>query len=345
MAKPETAGSALDPLAEQAAHWIVRLTDDDKAEREHARREFEAWKRADPRHAAEAAAMETLISRMQSLRTPAAGNSRPARAALDAVQARNDRRRRTKRLTVSLLLVLVLCTPLALILHLAPPIYLLADLRTSTGQWETHTLPDGTHITLDSASAVNFHYDSHRRAIELVQGNVLVSVAKDTSRPFVVTTVHGCVRALGTRFVVERDQDVTVLSMIESRTSVQTAAQCESHAYASVQIQAGQRVRITEHTISVPENIVPAQVEDAWNHHQLIAIDRPLTEILDELARHRRGFIYYDRSQIESIRVSAVLPLDAPDQAIKLLQASFPVLRVRTLTDYLVLIDAPAPGS
>ncbi|CAM4276282.1 Transmembrane sensor [Bordetella tumbae] len=344
MAKPETSDPALGPLAEQAAHWIVRLTSDDTAERERARHEFEAWKRADPRHAAEAAVMETLIGLMQSLRAPTAGNGRPARAALDAVQARNDRRRRTKRLTVSLLLLLVLCVPLALMLYIASPTYLLADLRTSTGQWKTHTMPDGTHITLDSASAVNFHYDSQRRAIELVQGNVLVSVAKDTSRPFVISTTHGCVRALGTRFVVERDPDVTVLSMIESRTAVQTAAQCEGHADAAIQIQAGQRVRITEHAVSPPETIVPTQVEEAWRRHQLIAADRPLTEILDELARHRRGFIYYDRPQIENIRVSAVLPLDAPDQAIKLLQASFPNLRVRTLTDYLVLIDAPAPN-
>ncbi|OZI41810.1 FecR family protein [Bordetella genomosp. 4] len=344
MAKLETASPALGPLAEQAAHWIVRLTDDDQAERERARLEFEAWKRADPRHAAEAAAMESLIGRLQDLRAPAAGDSRPARAALDAVQACNDRRRRAKRLSVAALLLLALCAPLALVLHIAPPTYLLADLNTSAGQWKTHTLSDGTRITLDSASAVNFHYDSRRRAIELVQGNVLVSVAKDASRPFVVSTAHGCVRALGTRFVVERDDDVTVLSMIESRTSVQTAAQCESQAGASAQIQAGQRVRITEHAVSAPETIIPAQVEDAWQRHQLVAADRPLAEILDELARHRRGFIYYDRPQIEGIRVSAVLPLDAPDQAIKLLQASFPILRVRTLTDYLVLIDAPAPS-
>lgn len=67
--------------------------------------------------------------------------------------------------------------------------------------------------------------------------------------------------------------------------------------------------------------------------------DRPLSEVLDELARQRPGRIQYDRARIDGIRVSAVLPLDDTDRALQLLVANFPQLRVRTLTPYLVLVD------
>jgi transmembrane sensor len=36
-----------------------------------------------------------------------------------------------------------------------------------------------------------------------------------------------------------------------------------------------------------------------------------------------------------------VLPLDDTDRALQLLMSSFPELRIRTLTPWLVLVDAP----
>ena len=69
--------------------------------------------------------------------------------------------------------------------------------------------------------------------------------------------------------------------------------------------------------------------------------DRPLPEVLDELARHRPGQLRYDRAQLDHIRVAAVLPLDDTDKALQLLLDNFPQLRVRMLTRYLVMVDAP----
>ena len=55
--------------------------------------------------------------------------------------------------------------------------------------------------------------------------------------------------------------------------------------------------------------------------------------------RHRPGHIRYDRAQLEGIRVSAVLPLNDTDRALQLLVDSLPMLRVRTLTSYLAMVD------
>lgn len=330
---------APDPIAEEAAQWLVRLgagapdTPD-----EAARAAFAAWKAADPRHAEAARGMEALLERVQGLRAQAGGNARPAQAALSAALAAG-RRRRIARTGAALALAFALAVPAAILLHAWPPAYLLADLRTGTGEWQTRELADGTRIALRGGSAVNLRYDAARRTLELVQGDILVDVAKDAARPFVVQTAHGRIRALGTRFVVERQPGATVLSMLESATEV-----TPSGGAAPLRVQAGERLRFTAAGTEPLTALDAASTEGAWRRRQLVVHDQPLPEVLDALARQRPGYLHYDRAALEGIRVSAVLPLDDTGRALQLLVDGFPQLRVRMVTRYLAMVDvAPQP--
>lgn len=331
-----------DTVAEQAAEWIVRLTADDETEREQAHAGFEAWKQRDPRHAQEAERMQGFLQHVQGVRE-ATGNPKAARAALNAAFSVKPKRGKAKGVGIALVIALALAVPAWLTLQAYPVAYLAADLRTSTGQWQTETLSDGTRITLNSASAVNLRYDERRRAVELVSGEILVEVAKDAARPFLVETTHGSIRALGTRFVVRRLDiaagDATDLTMIESKVSVQTAAQRAADSPDATIVSAGERVRITAQGLGRVEPVDARSVSDAWKFHRLVVQGQPLPDVLDELNRQRPGFIQFDRAQLESIKVSAVLPLDDTDRALQLLVTNFPNLRVRTLTPYLVMVD------
>ncbi|WP_050478129.1 FecR family protein [Herbaspirillum rhizosphaerae] len=355
---PATAGAAEeakdeDSIAEQAAQWIVQLTADDIDTRNAAQRGYDAWKQADPRHAAMAERLQDFIGRVQRIRGADGGksNARPARAALDAVFALSGKagqKRRAKRIIASMLVALCVAVPGWVATKAYSPRYLMADMHTATGKWETQVLEDGTRITLNSASAVNLHYDAGRRALELVQGEILVDVARDRARPFIVETAQGSIRALGTRFVVSREPDATVLSMLESRVEVRPAKRTASMAIGSMEaeepvvVSAGQRVRMTAAGIGAIEQIDARSIADAWKFHQLVVQEQSLPDVLDALERHRPGAISYDRAALEGIRVSAVLPLDDTGRALQLLGSSFPMLRIRTLSPYLVRVDAPA---
>ena len=320
-----------DVAAEQAARWIVQLSADDPAERDTARAGYAAWKAADPLHATAAAGMEKLLLQLSTVREPAGGNPRPARAALTAIAPKRLRLRQLA--AASAVAVLVLSGALV---FSERPAYLLADLRSPTGQWRTHTLTDGSRLTLGSNSAVNVHFDAGERHVELVRGDILVNVAKDAQRPFIVDSGQAAIRALGTRFSVRREGGATILSMLESKVSAQVP-----HHPAAV-VQAGQRARITGDGVGPLTAIDAASLQDAWRAHQLVVDDLPLAEVLDELARHRPGQLHYDRAQIAGIRVAAVLPLDDTDKALQLLIDNFPQLRIRMLTRYLVMVDTPA---
>ncbi|WP_058049699.1 FecR family protein [Janthinobacterium sp. Ant5-2-1] len=324
-------GTRTDIAAEQAARWIVQLSADDLAERDMARAGFAAWKAADPLHATVAADMENLLRQLNAVREPAGGDHRPARAALAAIAPKRQRLRQLA--AASAVAVLVLTGALVLGER---PAYLLADLRSPTGQWQAHTLADGSQITLGSHSAVNVRFNAGERHVELVRGDILVDVAKDAQRPFIVDSKQAAIRALGTRFAVRREDDGTILSMLESTVSAQVPQ------HPAVVVQAGQRTRITRDGVGPLTSIDAASVQEAWRAHQLVVDDLPLADVLDELARHRPGQLHYDRMQIAGIRVAAVLPLDDTDKALQLLIDNFPQLRIRMLTRYLVMVDAPA---
>lgn len=328
-------------IAQAAAQWIVRLSADDPAERRAADAGFEAWKRVDPRHAAVAARMEGFIDQTRRLRGN--GASSPARAALAraldarALDARAPGRGKPaspgRRAAGLLALAAALALPAALALR-GPPSQWGADLRTATGEQREQVLDDGSRLTLGSGTAVKTRWSSDLRELELLDGEILVDVARDAARPFVVETAHGRIRALGTRFIVRREQRATLLTMIESRTAVSTATGDE------LTVEAGERARLSARGVERLGEVDPRATQNAFQARRLMVQDRPLPEVLDEIARHRRGLVRYERANLETIRVSAVLPLDDTDRALQLLVDNFPGLRVRTLTPWVVLVDA-----
>nr|WP_154378618.1 FecR family protein [Duganella guangzhouensis] len=323
-------------MAEQAAEWLVLLSSDNAVERRQAQAGFSAWKAADPRHAEAAIEIEVLLDHLQAMR---GAQARPARVALNAVLSRSGQRRRNRVAAVTLVLAVLIGVPLALTLDSHSPRYFSADLRTGTGEWRSVTLDDGSTIALDSGSAVNLHFSQQRREVELVQGSVRVVVARDAARPFVVDTPQGEMRALGTRFMVERGEDATTLSMLESKVAVRTANERAAGDTHAVVVQAGERVRISAGAVSPVEQIDATGTDYAWQHHKLAVEDRPLTEVLAQLNRYRAGRLSFDAQQLADIRVTAVLPLDDTDRALQLLLNNFPQLRIRRFTPYWVVVD------
>lgn len=329
--------SESDRLAEQAAVWLVQRSGDDPAERARVEQAFAAWKAADPRHAQAAASLEAVVDQVEGVRHSAAGNPRPAHAALDAVFNDGRRRRRAgrQRLGGVLVLALAMAVPVGLAVSEGTVADLWADVRSSETDWVSRTLPDGTRITLSGRTAIDLKYDPQQRTVRLLRGDIRVDVAKDAERPFYVETPVARIRALGTRFAVSYESGSTDLEMFESTVSVQALADHE----ATTLVHAGERLQLTRRGAGLIEGLDAERVEQGWQHRQLVLNDRPLPEVLAQLARHRPGGIRFDAEELRALRVSAVLPLDKPDEALQLLSTIFPELRLRTLAGRWVWVD------
>ncbi|MEE1888194.1 FecR family protein [Pseudomonas carassii] len=306
-----------------AAEWLVRLDDQPSA---HEREAFRDWLAADPEHLEAVQQLQGSLAPLQVLQQA------PARAALGALK----RQRRVGGVARVLALAVVLLVPLGLLLQHFPAAYLLADIRTGSGEWSSQILPDGSLLKLDGRSAVDVQFDGNVRTLHLVRGEILVDVAKDPGRPFRVVTEHGSVRALGTRFVVERLSERTRLAMLESSTEVDSAGQ-------RLVLKAGQQVQFDAAGPGVPEAIDGAGVEQAWAHHQLLVREQPLAEVLQRLARNHGGYLLFDRQSLAGMKVTAVLPADDSERALRLLARSLPI-KVEHYTPWITRVS-PRPAA
>lgn len=312
-------------MLEEAADWLLRLEEDDCSAAE--RQAFEHWCADNPRRGRAIEQMRGLIGQLQGLQE----ESQAVQAALSSTLAA-PRRRRPGALAG--LGAAVLGLSLLLAANGDWRHYWLADLRTAPGEWRRERLPDDSVLLLSGNSAVDLHYDGGQRSVELLRGEVLVEVAPDPKRPFRVTTDDGSMRALGTRFVVRREERDTLLSMLHSRVSAQSAD--GSH---TLEVSAGSQARLSHDDVQLVGKVEPTAVDQAWQRHQLVVHDAPLGEVLAQLSRQQRGYWRYDSKALAGMRISAVLPLDDSERALALIEDSLPV-KVRRFTPWLVWIEA-----
>jgi transmembrane sensor len=91
---------------------------------------------------------------------------------------------------------------------------------TDIGEQRSITLADGSNIELNARTKLRIEFTEHARNIELIQGQALFHVAKDKTRPFVVTSNGTRVRAVGTQFDVYRKKTGTTVTVVEGRVAV-----------------------------------------------------------------------------------------------------------------------------
>ncbi|MBS0580585.1 MAG: FecR domain-containing protein [Proteobacteria bacterium] len=95
--------------------------------------------------------------------------------------------------------------------------------ETRVGEVQRIALEDGSAITLNSDSAARVRFGAHQRAVVLTRGEGLFEVAKDKTRPFVVSTGGVSVRAVGTAFAVRALPDAVTVTVTEGVVEVSGA--------------------------------------------------------------------------------------------------------------------------
>jgi len=198
-----------------------------------------------------------------------------------------------------------------------------ADYATRTGERRSLSLNDGTELELNTDTALDVKFDAVQRLIRLHRGEVLIDTGADprradeSFRPFWVQTRQGRIRALGTRFVVRRDHDITRVQVYDGAVEVQPA-----NAGARQVIQAGQQLSFSAEAVQLPRPVDPHGAD--WARGLLVAQQMPLGEFIHELARYRPGLLRCDPAIVD-LRISGAFQLDNTDQVLAALPATLPV--------------------
>lgn len=171
------------------------------------------------------------------------------------------------------------------------------SLVTRVGEYLEHTLPDGSHIALNTYTRLEIAFTPQAREITLLTGEALFTVAKDHDRPFVVIAGSRRITAVGTTFVVRlRDKHVEV-AVTEGVVSLSVTP--ASGADIPPSTASAEPVRLREkQSLKLPVNdqqpqpdIRPISDRDlrrklAWREGLLDFYRSPLSEVVSEVSRH-----------------------------------------------------------
>ncbi|MCB5185760.1 FecR family protein [Methylobacillus gramineus] len=297
-----TSSSHIPSIIEQAAQWHAHMHSGQASAAEQ--EEFEQWRHVDMKHAEAYARMEKLWSSFDHVQDV------PGKATLNAV-IKPARRKRVKT-AASILSVLIVVVIAGLTAHTQPARVMMADYSTGIGEQRVIQLADSSLITLDTHSAVNVDFSAGQRQVELLQGKMLIQVAKDKQRPFIVETAEGMARALGTQYAVRRQRKVTQVTVLESSVEA-----CNLQR-ACVTLQPGDSTRLQQE-LAVSKAQVDLQTEMAWTQFKLVADDMPLADVLREVQRYHRGHLYFNAEAMAHIHVSGVFALNDTARTLKVL--------------------------
>ncbi|MDR0226661.1 MAG: FecR domain-containing protein [Burkholderiaceae bacterium] len=204
--------------------------------------------------------------------------------------------------------------------------------RTATGERRDVLLPDGSLLALDTATAVDVVFDEHERLLRLHGGRILVATEPDPQgRPFSVQMPQGRVLALGTRFTVQLEGSRGCCVQV-----LEKAVRLLPEEGESLDLRAGEQSRFTARAAQPPTSAGPFAA--SWHQGGLIALDMPLGELVEALARYRPGYLGC-APEVTALRVSGAFPVDDTDRALAALVSRFP-LQLRSHTRYWVQVEA-----
>ncbi|HEY8510219.1 MAG TPA: FecR domain-containing protein [Steroidobacteraceae bacterium] len=290
----------LRALAEASA-WIVTLHGPDRTEA--VERGFRRWLAENPLNSqAFEHATETWVNARARIR-------RAARLEVDAsAQAlpRAQYGRRFKWMAAAATLIVVLA---GLVFHLRPSAF-----STEVGERRQLVLEDGTQVSLNTATRLIVRYSDRERRVELASGEALFDVAPLSSRPFVVSVGQREIRALGTSFLVRRDDEHVAVTLVHGKVAVSEPGADAMDASRSAILAPGERMIFSA---DGRPRVDRPQIEKltAWQQGMVNIDDMTLAEAAAEMNRYSPTQIVVE-GPAANLRVSGVFRItDAENMA------------------------------
>jgi len=323
----------IDAEMAEAVDWLVRLQGETVTERDWL--DFDAWLTASPTHAQAYDAVLAFDDRLTLDSRPA--QAEPAAEALAAFPGKVVPLRRSRRVWIWSAVAAIAAAFVAGAV-LLPAGGLLGAHETTyvtgVGERRTVALEDGSRIEMNAASRMTVRFERHARRVHLGDAQAFFDVAKDASRPFLVSAGDTQVRVVGTQFDVRhRDGQVAVnvqRGLVEVRPNLpRDAAPFRLRPGQGLSHRKGQRADARVSAVAVEEIA-------GWRQGRLIYRDQPLSQIAGDMNRLFPRPVKLADAEAANLRLSGVLIVDDQDAMVDRLSHLLPV-RTTTTDDAIVI--------
>lgn len=236
-------------------------------------------------------------------------------------------------------------------------------LSTNMGEHQSHTMPDGSILWLNSSTAIKVNYTETFRRIKLMTGEAHFEVAKDATRPFEVYVNDRLVRAIGTAFSVHKlnnnievivsegvvelaviddmlvviPDDVKAVKVVddlnnkksEKRNNIPNSLDNKPTNIKKLlgKLSAGQRISIPIEIENINEVVELDSSEItrslSWRQGKLVFAGESLEDVIEEITRHTTVKIDVLDPQLKSMRIGGQFQLGETDTLFYVLESGF----------------------
>jgi transmembrane sensor len=306
-----------DPAHLAAADWLLRLQSTEVSLEEILA--WQAWLNENPQNARAFARVEELSQLLRTLPSPPAISAQQLSGdEYDGSVALKDWMPppRLLRPWMSFALAALLAGiafSLAAVFWKAPQP---RAFSTAVGENRNVVLADGSTIALGGNTRVEVDLSLSRvRAIELIRGEALFTVAKDASRPFKVHVGDATIVAVGTAFNVQRASDRAVVLVTEGRVVIEPAShflpvlvlQEFAPKLRPVRLDAGQQTIADSAGIEEPIEIADPAAVTAWRTGRLAFRLQPLHYVLEDVNRYSQKPIVLEGASLGTLLITGTV--------------------------------------
>jgi transmembrane sensor len=344
---------------DQAAAWLARQRIGPLSEADAAA--FAAWLRSDPSHTAAWDSYERLWDRVEAVRDDP--RVLAIREQARRKKARRMASRRAWRFSAALAAGVLVAVGVGWNLrHSIPQAIspepsaqiaaaaaqfptLVRDASTEIGERSQLLLPDGSKVTLNTGSAIHADYTGHDRRVILVRGEAFFDVAKDTSRPFIVSAGSRQVIAVGTAFDVRLQDSRVKVTLVEGKVRVlriaasNTTATPPSQPLSAVMLEAGSVLVARDDGADQVERL-DADRATSWKGGKLVFDGERLADVVAEMNRYSREKLEIADAALQDRQVSGVFEPTGGAVFAKALEA-YGIAHVSQETATTIVLDSP----
>lgn len=326
-----------------AADWIRRR---DAGMTSPERNEFRRWLAADPRHRAAFAKLNSKGDDCDWM-----WHAGVVDEVVKGLEQRQARRRQARK-EVALIGAAAIAILGAFYWNTQPPSGMpMAQAHQESllvFQPKLRPLPDGSQVELKSDAQIEVNFDTGARRVHLLSGEAFFKVAKDQTRPFIVTAGGVDVCAVGTEFSVNLASASVDVMVKEGTVAVGTPSNpltgnpaAPSSAAARTLINHGNRTSVMANeagTIPI-EPVSDHELAEklSWRIPRMEFTNTPLRNVLAKLAAYNRTRAVLENPDLGDLRISGVLRVDRMDSLLEMLVSDFDVCVERTSSEEILL--------
>jgi len=308
-------------LLDEATHWLVRLQSCDFSEQDE--RLFCAWLESDTSHQKAYIAAEELWARLGSVEQLEVAEGNPGNLAANVFPMPKKQRWAYFPQAIAASFVLFAVAFASIMYFNNQPV----PFETAIGEQREMQLDDGSRILLNTDSSVAIKYNESSRVVDLKRGEAFFVVAKNAARPFIVKTVGGLVRVIGTEFNVLSRSNAVEVTVLEGKVAVSPASHLqalEDPLYEpSLTLSANEQVLLDSRSSEFITTRADALSVSAWRSGELVYKGETLDQVLSDLNRYFDGEIKVGDPTIKDLQVVAIFQIQDKQSTIQVLEETF----------------------